>query len=798
MARTEELTPDSFRHSVPRREQPGPQDVREVQRDLLPDLLRDSPRTLPGDLRCDVERDDRRSGLAASDPFAGVASTARGAHPRPLTTSTPTRTGDPRELLLLHPEQSAPSGTAGGPPRPQGRRGSTTGAYRLVRTPPGSVDPPLLDAAQRRWLTTPAVRCWSSPGRAPARPPRSSRRSPPASPGAATRPASSCSPSAARPRWSCATGWPPGSAAARGPQATTFHSFCYALVRAHQDADLFAEPLRLLSGPEQDVTVRDLLAGQLELEQEGLAHIRWPDELRACLTTRGFADEVRAVLARSRELGLGPDALADFARRTGRPDWAAAADFLAEYLDVLDAAGGTGLRGAGPPGGAPRRAARGVARCWPASTTRSSSTSTRTPTRRRCGCSTRWPATGGWPGRQRPGPGRVRRPGPVDLRLPGRRCERHPRLPGDVPAGGRRPGPGRRPHHLAPLRRTAAGRHPAAHPPDAADPPAVGEGARPPRARRGPRGRPGGDVHLPDRVHRARQHRRPAAPRPSGGRRAVERDGGAGTRRRPHDPRGAPRPHLGGRAPGGRRRRPPAAPRTGGGPAPDGAAHGRHGGAAPHDDYEGRTAGSGRGARDPDRPGPRRGSARPDPVPPTSPPAPWLDTETALTLLASPLGGMDAADLRRLGRALRDEERAAGNRVPAPSDVLLARALAEPERLVAHDPAYARGAQRLGALLRKARELLEGGGTAEEALWELWDGTPWPGRLETGRAARRRRRPQRRPRPRRRLRALRHRGPRRGTHRRPWRAQLPRRGRRPGHRRRHPHQRVPYAPTPYA
>ncbi|NEE61538.1 hypothetical protein G3M55_95645, partial [Streptomyces sp. SID8455] len=74
------------------------------------------------------------------------------------------------------------------------------------------------------------------------------------------------------------------------------------------------------------------------------------------------------------------------------------------------------------------------------------------------------------------------------------------------------------------------------------------------------------------------------------------------------------------------------------------------------------------------------------------------------------LGSMDAADLRRLGRALRDEERAAGIRVPAPSDELLARALAEPERLVTHDPAFAHGAQRLGALLRKARELLEGGG----------------------------------------------------------------------------------------
>ncbi|EFL23399.1 putative ATP-dependent DNA helicase (UvrD/REP), partial [Streptomyces himastatinicus ATCC 53653] len=126
---------------------------------------------------------------------------------------------------------------------------------------------------------------------------------------------------------------------ATGPRATTFHSFCYALVRAHQDVDLFADPLRLLSGPEQDVVVRELLAGQAELERAGRASARWPDELRACLTTRGFADEVRAVLARSRELGLGPRSLGEFAARTGRPDWGAAAAFLAEYLDVLDAQG---------------------------------------------------------------------------------------------------------------------------------------------------------------------------------------------------------------------------------------------------------------------------------------------------------------------------------------------------------------------------------------------------------------------------------------------------------------------------
>lgn len=123
------------------------------------------------------------------------------------------------------------------------------------------------------------------------------------------------------------------------PQATTFHSYCYALVRAHQEADRFAEPLRLLSGPEQDLYIRELLAGQQELARGGRVRTRWPDELRACLTTRGFADEVRAVLARSRELGLGPEQLTGFAARAGRPDWSAAASFLAEYLDVLDLQG---------------------------------------------------------------------------------------------------------------------------------------------------------------------------------------------------------------------------------------------------------------------------------------------------------------------------------------------------------------------------------------------------------------------------------------------------------------------------
>ncbi|EFF92959.1 ATP-dependent DNA helicase, partial [Streptomyces sp. e14] len=223
-------------------------------------------------------------------------------------------------------------------PHLQVRQGDR-GAYRLVRTPPAAPEPPRLDAAQQAVVDHEAgpLLVLAGPG---------TGKTTTLVESVARRVARGQDPERIlvltfsrkaavelRDRMALRTG------AAHAPRATTFHSFCYALVRAHQDSGLFVEPLRLLSGPEQDVTVRDLLAGQVDLERLGLAHVRWPDELRACLTTRGFADEVRAVLARSRELGLGPDALAAFARRIGRPDWQAAAVFLAEYLDVLDLQG---------------------------------------------------------------------------------------------------------------------------------------------------------------------------------------------------------------------------------------------------------------------------------------------------------------------------------------------------------------------------------------------------------------------------------------------------------------------------
>ncbi|MCW2544851.1 MAG: UvrD/REP helicase, partial [Frankiales bacterium] len=117
------------------------------------------------------------------------------------------------------------------------------------------------------------------------------------------------------------------------PAAWTFHAFCYALLREHQTPELYGEPLRLLNGAEQDVALRDLLRGSLDVGRQ------WPPSLRAALMTKGLAEEVRSLLSRAREVGLDPDQLGALAAKEGRQDWAALAGFFGEYLDVLDAQG---------------------------------------------------------------------------------------------------------------------------------------------------------------------------------------------------------------------------------------------------------------------------------------------------------------------------------------------------------------------------------------------------------------------------------------------------------------------------
>src|SRR3954453_12472594 len=111
--------------------------------------------------------------------------------------------------------------------------------------------------------------------------------------------------------------------------SSTFHSFAYGLVRSYSPADLYTGPLRLLSAPEQDVVLQELVSERAE-------SVTWPESLRRATGTRGFAHEVQAVLARAQERGLGHAGLRRLGLESGRADLVAAAAFMEEYLDVLD------------------------------------------------------------------------------------------------------------------------------------------------------------------------------------------------------------------------------------------------------------------------------------------------------------------------------------------------------------------------------------------------------------------------------------------------------------------------------
>ncbi len=115
---------------------------------------------------------------------------------------------------------------------------------------------------------------------------------------------------------------------AREPLARTFHSYAFGVLRLAAVAEGQPTP-RLLSGAEQDVIIRELIAGaSAELRSP------WPPELAAALTTRGFAGELRDLLLRAVERGLDGPGLSALGARLRRPDWIAAGTFLSEYQNV--------------------------------------------------------------------------------------------------------------------------------------------------------------------------------------------------------------------------------------------------------------------------------------------------------------------------------------------------------------------------------------------------------------------------------------------------------------------------------
>jgi len=89
------------------------------------------------------------------------------------------------------------------------------------------------------------------------------------------------------------------------PLARTHQALGFSILR--QFAALRGDPSpRLLSGPEQDLILRELLAGHAS--GEGKAP-RWPEQVHAALATRGFRTELRDLLMRAVERGLEADDL---------------------------------------------------------------------------------------------------------------------------------------------------------------------------------------------------------------------------------------------------------------------------------------------------------------------------------------------------------------------------------------------------------------------------------------------------------------------------------------------------------
>ncbi len=116
--------------------------------------------------------------------------------------------------------------------------------------------------------------------------------------------------------------------ATREPVARTFHSYAFGVLR--REAALRGDPVpRLLSGPEQDLVVRDLLDGDLA-DRPGA----WPTRLHPALTTRGFVQELRDLLMRAYERGLTPRELDALGKAQHRDDWRAAARFMRQYGEV--------------------------------------------------------------------------------------------------------------------------------------------------------------------------------------------------------------------------------------------------------------------------------------------------------------------------------------------------------------------------------------------------------------------------------------------------------------------------------
>jgi superfamily I DNA/RNA helicase/RecB family exonuclease len=128
-----------------------------------------------------------------------------------------------------------------------------------------------------------------------------------------------------------------GPRATREPLVRTVHSYAFAVLRL-QAAAHGNPPPRLITGAEQDAVLREMLHGDIADGGE-----MWPERLRPALALGGFAVELRDLMLRSSERGLGPEDLIRLGQRHSRPEWVAAGMFAARYEHGMLLRGAVGV-----------------------------------------------------------------------------------------------------------------------------------------------------------------------------------------------------------------------------------------------------------------------------------------------------------------------------------------------------------------------------------------------------------------------------------------------------------------------
>ncbi|WP_245717209.1 ATP-dependent helicase [Nocardia jejuensis] len=117
--------------------------------------------------------------------------------------------------------------------------------------------------------------------------------------------------------------------ATRTPLVRTVHSYAFGLLRGFAAAQGNPPP-RLLTGSEQDMVVREMLRGELA---DGATE--WPERLHPALATSGFAEQLRDLMLRATERGLGPEDLIDLGLEHRHPEWVAAGRFAERYEQIM-------------------------------------------------------------------------------------------------------------------------------------------------------------------------------------------------------------------------------------------------------------------------------------------------------------------------------------------------------------------------------------------------------------------------------------------------------------------------------